>query len=69
MITCLLMSDLHEGRNNLREKDFSLMNVEYLKMDGILQERFFYSYKNKVLCICSVKDYYFCRKNMWIEER
>lgn len=59
MIIHLLMGGLHERRKNLREKDFSLMNVEYLKMDGILKERFFCSDENKVLCICSVEDYYF----------
>lgn len=32
---------LHERRKNLREKGFSLVDMENLEMEGILKERFF----------------------------
>lgn len=68
MLTHLLMGGLHESRKNLREKDFPLVDVENLEMEGVLKERCFWSNENKVLWNCSVKDYYLWRKNMLIGE-
>lgn len=41
MLTLLLMGGLHESRKNLREKDFPLVDVENLEMEGVLKERCF----------------------------
>lgn len=53
---------LHERRKNLREKGFSLVDMENLEMEGILKERCFWSGKNNVLWNCSVKHDSFWRK-------
>lgn len=68
MLTHLLMGSLHGSRKNLREKDFPLVDVENLEIEGVLKERCFWSNENKVLWNCSVKDYYFEGKICWLEK-